>query len=354
MIEVAGHHLVPCLLASAAIHLGLLLVFGPLKVGSAKDRILFLYVALAKAAFALWVGSGISCLVGYPRVIGYLAIRLPNVTREEAILEPHALVVALADSALSKPVLFAGILVGVALLCYRWARLAPVYRGIREARSVGNERPKEVTALFEELVAQMRWPRWWLARPRLILVDDPSFSVATMGIRPPIVVLSSDLAVELGRDELKAALAHELGHVKRLDYVGRWFATVLRDIMIWNPLVLHWYAQLEREQERAADEQAAELLGDPIAMASALVEISAHAQNLPAVSVGPLAIRAQGSRLRELYQRIHHLERNPSRSGPRHAYARYLLWTLLVGFTAMQPHVAISFPRLLAILPGPR
>ena len=289
LLGIIGHHLIPCVLASAIIFVFLGLLFGPGRLRRPAHRIVFLYAALLKAGLALWAGQKVSCLALNAHVFGHFGFRLPNLAPDGFAFEPEAVATALARSDLAGSVLLVTLGLALGLLSYRWARLAPVYRDIYAARRVEARSSPAVFRIFDELLERSYPRRGWLRRPRLLIIREAPCPAFTMGIRPPIIVLSKQLVETLGEQELKGVIAHELGHVRRLDYVGRWVATILRDIMIWNPFAVLWYSQLLEEQERASDEYAAELVGNPVAVASGLVEVAACMRPVYLLGVGPLA-----------------------------------------------------------------
>lgn len=355
MIVLVDHHLVPCLLASGVLYLALRLLFGPGKLRRPGDRVPFLYVGLLKAALALWVGTSVSCLARDSPVFGYFGLRLPDLVPDGPPFEGRKLIAVLSSPDLAARVLIVLLVLGVVLLCYRWARIAPVYRGIYRSRTAEVGEFAETFQVFEELAGEAYRQSPWLPRPRLMLVWNPPTPAFTMGIRPPIVVLSAELARQLGRRELRGVLAHELGHIRHLDYVGRWLATILRDIMIWNPFVVLWHRQVMEEQERASDGYAAELLGDPAAVASGLIEISAHAQGLPLASLGPVGGCPDRTRaLRSLSGRVGRLAGTDLGPAGEPKWPAWLLYPVLALFLLAQPHVVVSFPRLQALATGPR
>ncbi len=345
--DIVGHHLIPCVLASAVLHVWLLLLFGPFRIGSARTRTALVYVAFLKAALALWVGSAVSCLSQYG-FYGYFVLRLPNAIPDNMLFEPRLLGRVVERSELAALV-FMGVLVTTGLaFVWRWARLAPLCRAISASRCA---RPEEFPAAFQafdELLRGSSGDRSWLPRPRLMIVRDAIGPPFTMGIRAPIVVLSAELVRGLGHRQLQAVLAHELGHVRRFDYVGRWLAAILRDIMAWNPFVHVWYERLVAEQERASDEFAARLVDDPAAVASGLVEVAAFARHLPVMSVGPLSAWRGGRTQQRLEARLKGLEAllpwQRARRSSAWATATGLLGLLL--FLAAQPRVALCLPRI--------
>jgi len=348
LLSIISHHIVPCLLASAIIAGLLAVLFGLSRIRRPRHRALFLYAALAKATLALWVGSGLSCLIGYPDLIGYAAVRLPNISPNSgALLEAPSTVTTLAGSSFSGHLALLAVVAGAALLAWRWSRLAPFLRRITAA-SPGLDASIAVPAqLLAQLLARCGKGSRWQRTPKVVVVPPGSLPVFTAGLRSPVIVLPADLAVELGERELRALLAHELAHIRRLDYAGRWVAAILRDLMFWNPFAHLWFSRLVSEQERAADEWASDLLADPQGMASALVEAAAHAQRLPLLGLGPLGAWGRVRAWQELEGRIGALEQTP---GPQGRWMPAAQWAVLCLFAVTQPQLAVSLPRLAQLL----
>jgi bla regulator protein BlaR1 len=185
-----------------------------------------------------------------------------------------------------------------------------------------------------------------------MIIRESGCVAFVIGVRSPVVVLSTGLVTKLGDHEVEGILAHELGHVRRLDHLGRWIATVFRDIMAWNPFVLLWYNRLVAEQETACDEYAAALLGDPVAVANALVELAAFPQQgRLRRTAGVTAWRGGGrgsaerlnQRLDRLAEAVHGTVR-PSR------WRMLALVVLLAAFVAAQPYAAVSLPNIGEVL----
>jgi Zn-dependent protease with chaperone function len=351
LVNLAGQHLIPCVLASAIIYVALGLLFRLGRLRRPADRAAFLYVALLKAGLALWAGERISCLASHGRMNGYLGFSLPDLVPDGRALELRDSAAVPPVSALAGPMLLVIVVVVVLLLCYRWARLAPVYRAVYQPRRVGLAGFPEVSEAFQRLVARACGRHRWLPQPELMIVRDAGCLAFVMGVRSPVVVLSTGLVTKLRGDQLEGILAHELAHVRRLDHLGRWMATVLRDIMVWNPFVLVWHSRLVAEQEMACDEYAASLVGDPVVVADGLVEVAAFSQLPSPIAVGPLpAWQTSGKQgARRLAERIDHLAQPevPHRSS---GWWVIVPSVLLGAFFAAQPHVTVSLPNLGVVL----
>ncbi len=126
----------------------------------------------------------------------------------------------------------------------------------------------QLQALADRLAAHLGSPR-----PRVLLCPlDRPLALAS-GLWRPTILLSTWTLDHLDRRELEAALAHELGHVARRDYLAAWFATVLRDAFCYLPTSWAAYRQLQREKELACDDLAVRITRRPLALASALAKV---------------------------------------------------------------------------------
>ena len=342
LVTIAGQHLLPALLASALIWAALALLFGPGGLRRPSYRAVFLYAALFKVLAATWQGEGISCLRTSPPLAGYVAFSLPNIVAgDRAPLESRLVAAVVATSDFSSRVLVTVLVLVLGFCLYRWARIAPIYRRVHAGSAVDPGRFPGTYRIFGELVARAWQGRAWQPRPRLMVVRGAACFAFTMGIISPVVVISGELAEQLGEPELRGVLAHELAHVRRFDYVGRWFATVMRDLMVWNPAATAWYRQLVHEQEKASDQYAASLLKDPAAVASGLVEVAAYAGSVPVTSIGPLMAWRAGESVTVLEARLSHLEGVALSAELRPGRQRALDYLLLAAFLMVQPHIVM-------------
>jgi heat shock protein HtpX len=158
------------------------------------------------------------------------------------------------------------------------------------ARPVGEVEMPELYGLVRELCVAARLPV-----PRLFLSPAVQPNALCVGCTPRSVALccTEGLLRTLAWPELRAVLAHELGHMSRRDIVvSSWsagFAALFS--LIWlRPLaafVLRWAAPPAREY--GADASGALLTGDPMALASALRKIDVCAASLPLPPRGALA-----------------------------------------------------------------
>jgi BlaR1 peptidase M56 len=113
--------------------------------------------------------------------------------------------------------------------------------------------------------------------PRVFICMYDHPLALTSGIFRPTVLLSSWMLKHLDQHELEAALAHELEHVARRDYLVMFLATLLRDAFFYMPASRIVYQQLRQEKELVCDEMAVGVTQRPLALASALTKVWLHA-----------------------------------------------------------------------------
>jgi beta-lactamase regulating signal transducer with metallopeptidase domain len=116
------------------------------------------------------------------------------------------------------------------------------------------------------------------------------------------VVIPQALPLQVGPDQLRLVLAHELAHVKRRDHLVRWLEWLTVVAFWWNPIV--WFARrtLRLDEEVSCDALVLERLGaEPRPYARALLDVveflAGHTTRTPAVAS---AIDAGGSLERRL------------------------------------------------------
>jgi heat shock protein HtpX len=183
------------------------------------------------------------------------------------------------------------------------------------AREVSPDEAQQLHSIVEELAYRAGLPK-----PRVAVVESQSPNAFATGRDPnhALVAVTTGILQILNREELLAVLAHELGHVKNRDIlVTSIAATVAGAIMMIaqmlqfaaffgglggnhdgdgehvNPLaalamiILAPIAAtliqmaVSRTREYGADDTGAHIVGDPLALASALEKLEAGSQRAP-------------------------------------------------------------------------
>ncbi|HZO31077.1 MAG TPA: zinc metalloprotease HtpX [Chloroflexota bacterium] len=181
------------------------------------------------------------------------------------------------------------------------------------AREVSPEEAPQLHAIVDELAYRAGLPK-----PRVAVVESPSPNAFATGRDPnhSLVAVTTGILQILNREELLAVLAHELGHVKNRDILVTSIAatiagaiTMIAQMMQFaaffggfgrsddgegtNPLaalamiILAPIAAMviqmavSRSREYGADDTGAQIVGDPLALASALEKLDAWSQRVP-------------------------------------------------------------------------
>ena len=107
---------------------------------------------------------------------------------------------------------------------------------------------------------------------RLRIVDSLA-SPVTAGFWRPVVLVPAALVTGMPPQLLEALLAHELGHVRRHDYLVNLVQNVIEALLFYHPAVWWISRRIRHEREQIADDFAARRLGEPRRLARALSEL---------------------------------------------------------------------------------
>lgn len=112
-----------------------------------------------------------------------------------------------------------------------------------------------------------------LGREVRLRVVDGLASPITAGWWRPVVLVPASLVAGMPPHLLEALLAHELGHVRRHDYLVNLLQNVIEALLFYHPAVWWISTRIRTEREQIADDYAARHLGEPRRLALALSEL---------------------------------------------------------------------------------
>jgi beta-lactamase regulating signal transducer with metallopeptidase domain len=135
-------------------------------------------------------------------------------------------------------------------------------------------------------------------RVTLGLVDDLT-SPVTAGWWRPVVLVPASLVSGMPAELLEALLAHELAHVRRLDYLVNLIQSAIEVLLFYHPTVWWLSNRIRVEREQIADDLAASTLGEPRRLALALSELDLFQLTTP-----QLAHAAHGGKLMSRIKRL--------------------------------------------------
>lgn len=122
-------------------------------------------------------------------------------------------------------------------------------------------------------------------RPELLVHEGTLHTPAVVTAGGPVVVFPSRLLERLDAAELEAALAHEVAHVYLRQPTNCFTSETVRMLATLNPFAGVMASQLQREEEKACDDIAVDIVGDPEGYAAMLLRSYRYA----AATAGPLA-----------------------------------------------------------------
>ena len=214
-------------------------------------------------------------------------------------------------------------LLGVALMVTRQFGGWRALRRIEHAPSM--PLPGEWLQRFEVLRRAMGVSRAVSAR-----MAEHVTSPFTAHVLRPLVWLPLSLLTQLPRDQVEALLAHELAHIRRLDWCWNTIQCAVESVLFHHPAMWWLSRRIREEREHACDDLAVAVCGDPVVLAEALAGL----QRRGATRAAPRpALAAKGG---FLMRRIAHLlSTTPSR--PNWRWPGVLLLLLCSGtLLAMQ------------------
>lgn len=89
----------------------------------------------------------------------------------------------------------------------------------------------------------------------------------------PVIWLPISMLTQLAADQIEALLAHELAHVRRLDWIWNGLQRVIEALLFYHPGVWWLSRRIRQERENACDDLAVAACGDAIVLAEALASL---------------------------------------------------------------------------------
>lgn len=89
----------------------------------------------------------------------------------------------------------------------------------------------------------------------------------------PVIWLPISMLTQLAPDHIEALLAHELAHVRRLDWIWNGMQRVIEALFFYHPGVWWLSRRIRQEREHACDDLAVAACGDAIVLAEALASL---------------------------------------------------------------------------------
>jgi beta-lactamase regulating signal transducer with metallopeptidase domain len=175
---------------------------------------------------------------------------------------------------------------------------------------------------------------------------------AVIGWFRPIILLPVSALTGLSEEQLRAIVAHELAHIRRLDALVNLFQVLVETLLFYHPAMWWLNKRIRDERELCCDEIAVSLTGSRVEYARALT-LMATWRNAPVLAMaanrGPLTERV-----------LHILEREPFDARQRIMGLTSSALFLIAALGAANGLLGIAYPvpvahakeRLIAALPS--
>ncbi len=141
--------------------------------------------------------------------------------------------------------------------------------------------------------------RMGIARNVRLLLSSMADAPSVVGWLRPVVLLPASSVLGLTPEQLEAVIAHELAHVRRLDYLVSAFQVVIETLLFYHPAVWWTSSRIRHERELCCDDAVIHCCGDALCYAHALTALEKERVLQPSMVLG-----AGGSGLFYRIQRI--------------------------------------------------
>jgi beta-lactamase regulating signal transducer with metallopeptidase domain len=157
-------------------------------------------------------------------------------------------------------------LIGVLLLALRslggWWQLELIRR--HALRMV----PQEVERSFQRIREQVH-----AGRKVALRISDQVISPLAMGVWRTTVILPMSAVTGMPKEELEAVMAHELGHIRRWDFIWNLMQTAVESVLFFHPAVWRLSRIVRERREVCCDEIAVECCAGAAVYARALLRL---------------------------------------------------------------------------------
>jgi hypothetical protein len=128
--------------------------------------------------------------------------------------------------------------------------------------------PQPVERAFQRISEQVH-----AGRKVALRISDYVISPLAMGVWRATVILPMSAVMGMPREELEAVMAHELGHIRRWDYVWNLMQTAVESVLFFHPAVWWLSSTVRERRELCCDEIAVECCAGAAVYARALLRL---------------------------------------------------------------------------------
>lgn len=173
---------------------------------------------------------------------------------------------------------------GLAIMVFRFG--LALYR-VRQLRTLD---VSPIGGQFADFVSFWKG-RMGIGRKVVLMLSNRVVVPMVAGIVKPVILLPAATVSALSVDQVEAILLHELGHIRRNDFLVNLLQVLVETILFFNPFVWLLSSSIRKEREHCCDDIVVACSDNPLSYASALT-------NLEEVRINnvPLALAATGKK----------------------------------------------------------
>jgi len=98
-------------------------------------------------------------------------------------------------------------------------------------------------------------------------------SPLTIGFIKPIILVPAGFLSNLPPAQIEAVLLHELGHIRRYDYLLNLLQSTIKTVLFFHPVIHIICKMIDTDREKACDDLAVDQNSDPKALAMGLAAL---------------------------------------------------------------------------------
>jgi TonB family protein len=159
-----------------------------------------------------------------------------------------------------------------------------------------------------------------------------------VGLFKPVILLPVSVLAGMPQGQLEMVIAHELGHIKRLDYLFNLLQLIVETLLYYHPAIRWMARRIRQERENCCDDLVVRSCGEPVTYAKALASL--EVLRSPA---GLTALAASGGDLLGRVRRI--VDRELPRNGA--GYAQLSMLAIVALVVAVSAQQGLSLQRAL-------